>query len=478
MLVLCLTYSLSSYVLFRELNRRLEADVNALLISKAEGIQDSIESYWEAEKSDILQGGPRDMTLTKRNNANFERIVRRWLEEKAQDPLLADIGVEVFDAGGKLMASSGKSAVALPEAPKLLAGTRPGERHLEDLPIETSPDQSSKYRVFSSPQMENGQVAYSVQVLSSLEPLNASLRHFKVIVFLLFPFIFILSGLVGAFLARVTMNPVSRMLETIRRISAENLKLRVAVPDSRDELQALAETFNGMLDRLEKAFTSQEQFIEDMAHELKTPLAAIKGELEVTLKRLRSAEDYASVLNSSLEEVNRIIGISENLLTLARYDADRLMLEKAPVDIGALVQETADQLTAPARQKGITLGVTVAEPLTVSGDRAKLRQLLLNLLDNALKHTPTQGTVSVAVGRDQGRARLEISDTGEGIPDDELPHIFDRFYRGKASAGKAGFGLGLTIAKSVAEAHLGKIDVASRPSRGTTFTVFLPLARD
>jgi heavy metal sensor kinase len=475
MLVLCLTYSLSSFVLFHALDRRLQADVNALLSSKAEGIQDSIESYWEAEKSDVLQGGSRDLPLSKRNNLNFKKVVRRWLQEKTQDPILADIDVQVFDAGGELIASSGTSAAVASETPRLLAGTKPGERRLEDRPVEVSPGHFSKYRVFCSPQMENGQVAYSVQVLSSLAPLDASLGHLKVIVFLLFPFIFVLSGLVGVFLARVTLNPVSRMVDTIRRISAENLRLRVAIPDSRDELKVLAETFNGMLERLEKSFASQEQFIEDLAHELKTPLAAIKGELEVTLKRLRSAEDYESVLHSSLEEVNRIIGISENLLTLARYDTDRLALEKTPLDIGALVKEAADQMAAPARQKDISLTVSVAEPLTVSGDRVKLRHLFLNILDNALKHTPAQGTVGVEARRDQGWARIEISDTGAGIPEDELPHIFDRFYRGKTSLGKAGFGLGLPIARSVAEAHQGKIEVSSQPSKGTTFTVFLPL---
>jgi len=326
--------------------------------------------------------------------------------------------------------------------------------------------------------MENGQVAYYVQVLFPLASMISSLRQLKIILFFLFPFIFLLSGLAGAFLARVTLNPIARMLDTIRHISAENMRLRVAVPNARDELRQLAETFNGMLDRLERAFTSQQQFIEDLAHEVKTPLAAIKGELEVTLMRLRSSEDYELVLNSSLEEVNRIIGLSENLLMLARCDSDRLTLDRGIVDLGSLVRETAGLMRSLAFQKDVSVSVSVTEPLKVLGDEAKLNRLLLSILDNALKHTPTHGSVNVRAFGDQEWARVEISDTGGGIADSDLPHIFDRFYRGKASERQGGFGLGLTIARSIAEAHQGKIEVASPPSGGTTFTVLLPLCRD
>lgn len=476
MLVLSLTYSLSSFVLFHALDRRLQADVNDLLISKAERIRDSIESYWNYEKADVAQGGARGAAISKRNNLNFEKIVLRWLKEKTPDPLLVDIDVQIFDAEGKLIASSGKSTAVSSGQVRLVAGTKPEARHLEDRSVEISPGRSLEYRIFSSPQMENGQLAYSVQVLSPLAPLDSSLRHLKFILFLLFPFIFVLSGLLGVLLARVTLNPINRMVDTIRRISAENLRLRVTIPDTQDELSRLADTFNGMLERLERAFTSQQQFIEDLAHEVKTPLAAIKGELEVTLKRLRTAQDYESVLRSSLEEVNRIIGLSENLLTLARYDSDRVALEKRPLDIGALVREAADHLALPALQRDVSVSVSVDEPMTVSGDRTKLRHLFLNILDNAVKYSPPQGTVTVTARRDQAWVRIEISDTGAGIPGAELPHVFDRFYRGKTGLRTGGFGLGLSIARSVAEAHRGKIEVASELSRGTTFTVSLPVS--
>jgi heavy metal sensor kinase len=477
-LVLSLMYSLSSFVLFHELDRRLQADVDGLLMSKAEGIRDSIESYWEAERLEVAQGGPAGLVLSKRGNINFEKVVLRWLREKVDDRLLADIDVQILDPRGRLMASSGQPAFARWGAPQLPGGIKPNEPRLEDRSVEISPGHSRKYRVFTSPQMERGQLAYSVQVISSLSPLASSLSHLRIILFLLFPFIFVFSGLAGVVLTRVTVNPLTRMVDTIRRISAENLRLRVPVPDTRDELKRLAETFNDMLERLEKAFLSQQQFIENLAHEVKTPLAAIKGELEVTLRRLRSVEDYESVLHSSLEEVDRIIGLSENLLTLARYESDRVSLNKGPVDIGTLVKETADCLSVPALQRDIALKISVAEPLIISGDRAKLRHLLLNILDNAMKYTPAQGTVTVKAGRSQQWARVEISDTGSGIPAAELPRIFERFYRGKTSLPTGGFGLGLSIARSVAEAHRGRIEVVSELCKGTTCTVWLPLAGD
>ena len=163
---------------------------------------------------------------------------------------------------------------------------------------------------------------------------------------------------------------------------------------------------------------------------------------------------------------------------LARCDSDRLTLDRGIVDLGSLVRETAGLMRSLAFQKDVSVSVSVTEPLKVLGDEAKLNRLLLSILDNALKHTPTHGSVNVRAFGDQEWARVEISDTGGGIADSDLPHIFDRFYRGKASERQGGFGLGLTIARSIAEAHQGKIEVASPPSGGTTFTVLLPLSRD
>jgi heavy metal sensor kinase len=464
MLVFSLTFSASSLVLYHTVNSRLNNDVNDLLLSKAEGIKEGLESTWEAEKLDLAEAGVSPAAVTKRHNLNFGKTVQRWLNEKRDDPLLLDIDVRILDSEGNLIASSTRLPGLSSAEEKLLKADMGREDSFKDFRVESAKGAVFEFRSLTSPQWEKQQVAYGVQVFSSLAPLAASLNHLKIMLFLLFPFTTILSGLIGAFLAGVTLRPINRMMDTLHGITAENIRLRVDIPDTKDELRRLAETFNGMLDRLGEAFSSQQQFIEDLAHELKTPLAVLKGELEVTLKKMRTAGDYESILRSSLEEVDRITRISENLLTLARYDNDKLALEKKPLKIGAVA----------ARQKNVALRISTDDEILIAGDRARLRHLLSNILDNALKHTPPGGSISVEARRDESRARISVSDTGAGIPAAELPRVFDRFYRGEKERGQGGFGLGLSIAKAIAEAHLGKIEAASTPGKGTTFTVLLP----
>jgi heavy metal sensor kinase len=474
-LVLSLTFFLFSIILYHTVNVRLNNDVNDLLLSKAEGIKDSIEFYWEAERLDLAEAGISREDLTKRHNLNFERIVQRWLQEKKDDALLLDIDVRILNAGGKLIASSARlpGLSSSVDDKSLLTDLAGGDR-FEDLRVGKASGGFLAYRSLTSAQWEKQQIAYGVRVYSSLAPLAASLNHLKVMLFLLFPFTTILSGVIGAFLAGVTLRPINRVMDILHRITAENMRLRVEIPDTKDELKRLADTFNGMLDRLEEAFASQQRFIEDLAHELKTPLSVLKGELEVTLKKMRKAEDYESILRSSLEEINRVIRISENLLTLARYDNDRLALEKSPLDVGELVREILDEWGVLARQKNVALGMSADDGIRVAGDRPKLRHLFSNILDNALRHTPSGGRISVAVRWAQSLAEISVCDTGEGIPEAELPHIFDRFYRGETERSRPGFGLGLSIAKAIAEAHLGKIEATSILGQGTTFTVTLP----
>jgi heavy metal sensor kinase len=253
------------------------------------------------------------------------------------------------------------------------------------------------------------------------------------------------------------------------------MKLKIAIPDTNDEIRQLAETFDGVLARLDKAFNSQRQFVEDLSHELKTPLTIMKGEFEVLLKNGRTAEEYVATLKSGLEEIDKLTALVENLLMIARLESHEIAPEITAVDISALIRKIADDMKVLADQKEIDLRLSVPDGIVLSGDAKGLKRLFANLLDNAIKYTPSRGKISVYASREEPYARITVADTGNGIPPEELSHIFDRFYRVDKSRSSGGFGLGLSIARSIAEMHKGMISVTSHPDQGSVFTVKLPL---
>jgi heavy metal sensor kinase len=239
----------------------------------------------------------------------------------------------------------------------------------------------------------------------------------------------------------------------------------------------LAKTLNEMLGRLDTAFSQIRQFSADASHELQTPLTILKGEQEVALRSPRNAEEYQRTLKSALEEIDRIAHLVEGLLLLARADAGVLRMDRQPVDLAQLIEEIYGQTKVLADNQTITLRLEHVEPVTIQGDYDRLRRLLLNLVDNGIKYTRPGGRVTLSVQRDGGRASLQVSDTGIGLSGEEQDRIFQRFYRGAEARthGQSGAGLGLCIARSIAEAHGGRIEVESTTGQGSTFTVLLPL---
>ncbi|MBF0512036.1 MAG: HAMP domain-containing protein, partial [Candidatus Omnitrophica bacterium] len=314
-------------------------------------------------------------------------------------------------------------------------------------------------------------------VASPLSQLNTVLRNIGLSLLILLPLTVILTGLSGVFLVQLTLKPVDQMIETIHQITAENLKLRLKMPGTKDEIESLAKTFNEMIARLDEAFTSQRQFMEDISHELKTPLSVLKGELEVTLKRIRSTQEYETTLQSSLEEVNTLVGMVENLLTLARFDSKTTTLLPVPLDMNLLIKDTVDTIQVLALQKGITLQYNGASVVEINADKNQMKRMMLNILDNAIKYTPSGGKVTVNLRSEQDSIVIEIIDTGIGIPENDLPRIFDRFYRVDKSRSSVGFGLGLSIARSIAMAHGGRISAIPNKPQGTMFSITLPLLR-
>jgi two-component system OmpR family sensor kinase len=475
-IALCLTLLLFGPVLYHSVNQRIKSDLNDLLMSKADGIREAIESLWQEEKLDAAKAGIDVKSFSKFHNINFDKMVEGWISENRNDPLLLNIDVQIFNADGKLIASSEKLHRINVGLQTLVRPDFASGSYFEDVSASGSSKKSTKLRALTVAVAENDRTDYFVKVIFPLTSLNSFLSHLKLMLLLLFPFVVVSSGITGALMAKAILRPLHKMMDTIHRIKAENLRLRVKLPPAEDEIKDLAVTFNSMLDRLEQAFSSQRQFIEDLAHELRTPLSVLKGELEVTLKKIRSARDYESILHSSLEEVNRIIKISQNLLTLARYDSNMMSLEKTSLDLRESVEQVLDELNIVAQQKGISLVLSAKDRAFIYGDKTKLHQLFLNLIDNALKFTPSQGTVKLEVCQENDWAKVIISDTGPGIPEKDLSHIFDRFFRVEKSHNETGYGLGLPIAMAIAKAHQGRIEVKSILNRGTIFAVFLPLS--
>jgi len=297
---------------------------------------------------------------------------------------------------------------------------------------------------------------------------------------LILPLGLVAAYVVGSWIARSALAPVDRMITEVREITdGRSLHRRLAEPLAKDELGRLAATLNEMMARLERSFAALRRFTADASHELKTPLTVLRAGVERALTTPHVPQETLATLEETLQEIKRMTELVDALLTLARADEGSVPLHREPVDLRAIIEETRETGELLAEEAGVQIDVvTPPEPVVLDVDAQRFRQLVLNLLTNAVKYTPRDGRVSVQLGRDDGAVTLRVSDTGIGIAVGDLPHIFDRFWRADSARTRTGerpgAGLGLAICKWIAEAHGGKIEASSRPGRGTTFTVTLP----
>jgi len=293
------------------------------------------------------------------------------------------------------------------------------------------------------------------------------------------PLTLVAAGGGGVFLVRRALKPVDEMTQKARSIEERDLSQRIEVK-TKDELGRLATTLNEMIARLEKAFKRQQQLTSDASHELRAPLAIIEAESTLTLQKDRTRNDYRQSLETISQEAHRMSHIVDQLLALARADSGKEKIPLRKVNLSRLVARLSSDVEMLCRDKGLSYELGQMENLVVKGDRVKLRQLLLNILDNAIRYTPRGGKISVSIRPEGEMAVVSVSDTGIGIPPEDLPHIFVRFYQvDKArSRVEGGSGLGLAIAKHIAESHGGKIEAESRVGMGSTFQVWLPLYGD
>lgn len=331
-------------------------------------------------------------------------------------------------------------------------------------------------RRISLPITRAGIVQYILQTESSLRLVHDTLR------LLLLLFAGLAVAMVGAawlgsrWLARQALTPVEVLTATAEQISVPSLKTRVVLDAPYEEFERLAHVFNAMLDRLHRVFEGQRQFVADAAHEIQTPLTVIKGTIEVALHKSRSADEYRDALVTNLGQVERLSTLTRSLLTLAQFAGDRPPVKLVPLSLEPLMQELVKELTLLAEDRKVRLTLETHPVPLVLGDAGRLTQLLINLLDNALAHTPPEGEVTLRLRPENGQVVVEVDDTGPGIAPEHLPHLFERFYRGDLARDResGGAGLGLAIVNEIAEAHGGTVRAESTVGKGSVFTLTLP----
>jgi heavy metal sensor kinase len=350
---------------------------------------------------------------------------------------------------------------------------QPRERAFSSVHV---PERRYPYRVLTGPLDPESHPHLVLQVAvyaKRLSKRTASLRKYLIVILLS---VVVLAALGGWFLAVRSLKPIDQMAAELSHIESSSLGQRLEVGSAGDEIDRIRQAVNRMLERLERAFEGLRSFTADAAHELRTPLAALRCRLEVAINKPRSPDDEHIALSEVLEQVAELSTLVENLLLLARMDAEDQLPAAAPVDVEELLGQVAEPFGMLAEQKGVHLALECDAPGRVGGDAVLLRRLFGNLLDNAIRHTPPGGCVTVRAKRLGGACCVDVGDTGAGIEPEALEHIFDRFYRADEARSRSdgGAGLGLSIVKRIVELHRGTVRVESQPGRGTTVHVSLP----
>jgi heavy metal sensor kinase len=321
-------------------------------------------------------------------------------------------------------------------------------------------------------------VRYLIEVGAPFDPVETMLNHLSLQLTLGLPIAVLIAIGGGYLLVGRALAPVDQIARKAEQITQHSLSERLPVARTADELERLSLSLNHMIGRLQDAFLNSKRFVADASHELRTPLTVVRAELESMSANRDLAPEFRETIGSVLEEVERLARIVEQLFALSRLDAGESQAEWVKFDLAELVTTTADQMSLLAEDKGISVSCDAAQPVLVDGDRSRLKQVVVNLLDNAIKYTPEKGRIQLRVASLNGHAVLEVSDNGIGIPAEALPHVFERFFRVDKARTRdpEGAGLGLSIVKSICTAHGSVVEVESN-GVGSRFRVKLPIAR-
>jgi two-component system, OmpR family, heavy metal sensor histidine kinase CusS len=380
----------------------------------------------------------------------------------------------------RLIDAHGKTLLETPQMSLVLPAERFGRLTGRVARIEAV--QGSPYRATAvvASVGEAQDIHWQVQIAVSLAQQEEVLRRYRRWLWAILGASSIMCAMVGYQIARRGIRPVQYVAETAKRIGSSTLSERIHAEGYPIELADLALTFNAMLDRLEESFERLARFSADLAHELRTPVNNVRGEIEVALVRPRSADEYREVLHSNLEEVVRLSELIGSLLFLARTESPGTNINREPVSIGELLETIRDYYEGSADQMGVALAVSVPPGLEAHVDRSLMQRAIGNLVSNALAHTPSDGRIDLGAGECDDGLEIRVSDSGCGIPAESIPRLFDRFYRVDQARSQrpGGFGLGLSIVRGIVALHGGSVQVMSALGEGTRVTLTIPLFAD
>lgn len=386
--------------------------------------------------------------------------------------------VQILNASGELVfRSQNLQELILPVSEAKLAKLGPCQWGIE--PIVFANKGLLRLITQNGKEEEDGSVGFFIQVGMPMDETQKALSRLFWMLCAGIPLAVLLIGALTWLLADRTLKPISAIIQAAKQIKPDDLGERLEVPKTGDEIEQLATALNDMFRRLDGNLQQMRQFIADAAHEIRTPLGILLGETDVALKAPRPGEDYRQALESNREEIVRLSGLVERLLFLSHADAGQWHWDMRPLSLKKLLCELAEKTRLLASDKDLEVVLEANRDIAIEGDEMRLRQLLLNLVDNALKHSRPKGRVVLSLRQEDGHAGIGIRDDGVGIPREHLQLIFDRFYRvDKArERGRGNYGLGLSIAKTIAMAHRGKIEVQSDLGQGSLFTLWLPIKK-
>lgn len=388
----------------------------------------------------------------------------------------ADVNIDTL---ARVLDVQGKVVGVTPSFQELVIPRESVYLPLHGIPWEgnVSAPNGQQVRIYSRALVNDGKNIAVIQVGASLAQLRTALTSLLVDFLFLAPTTLCLSAIGSYALAARTFKPIDHLISTAKRIKEGDTHQRVPLPQTHDEVRRLALTLNEMLDALDQTFMQQRRFVADASHELRTPVAAIRSLTDVALLKPLTGEKYVSVLRNVNAEAVRLSSLISDLLLLARVDEGKITIQQEPVRLDMLVDAVIINAQPLADERGITIQKQMPLSATVQGDEARLIQMIMNLLDNAINYTDPGGCVILKLTEEQQHICLTVTDTGIGIAEEHLPHIFERFYRADpAHLPREGgsCGLGLAIVKWIVHAHKGSITVESTPGSGSSFTVLLP----
>ena len=480
MLILAVILTAYSGFLFLTFRHTLYQEMNGTLTAKALKINNAVTSYIDVlgydEKSfEFSVSRVISQTGTHPHKNKIEKLERLWLGQSAPLGIGADY-IEFLDASGNLLVRSTnlRAPAAIAVYPEDVKAVSRGHAVFRDLSLG-----KEELRLGIFPAAYDrlpGNKKYMILVASSRQRVINILRERLLTTCLSIVIILLLATFLSQLFAKNVLRPLAQITEKARNIDYKDLSFRIKTEEMDLEVKDLVNALNEMLSRLEKSFKYIAEFSSHVSHELKTPLAILRGETELALRLDHSPEEYKQVLQGNLEELARMAKIIDDLLLLTKLDYQPHIFKLENFDLSEFFGEIGESAKLLAGDKEIDVQVeTPPEPILLHGDRMHLRRLFFNLLNNAIKFTPPKGHIRLGMKRQNGMALVTFTDNGIGIPEQNIGKVFDKFFHAGPGQGAQGNGLGLSIAQAIAKIHSGRISVKSREGQGTTFTVILPL---